>query len=251
MRRVIETMMPERMSRSLRRATQAFRQHSYRGRRFLDLDTRSREWACREEFFYNAFKALTFNGISGDYCEFGSHGCVTFRLAYQQSRRHGRRTKLWAFDSFAGFPQAADGKDDHPKWRQGGMNFSLDQFRQTCDLAGIAESEYRVVPGYFEESLASLPPEEAPKDICLAYIDCDMFTSTMTVLDFLRPRLKHGMIIAFDDYYCWSATQPSGERQAMRQAFPADGPWELVPYLPYGWHGASFMLESKSLASVD
>ena len=36
----------------------------------------------------------------------------------------------------------------------------------------------------------------------------------------------------------------------MRQAFPDDGPWELVPYLTFGWHGASFVLESKSLASV-
>ena len=53
----------------------------------------------------------------------------------------------------------------------------------------------------------------APTDIALAYIDCDLYSSTMPVLEFLLPRLKNGMIIAFDDYFCWSATQLSERAQ--------------------------------------
>ena len=102
-----------------------------------------------------------------------------------------------------------------------------------------------MVPGFYDESLPALGRDGGPQDICLAYIDCDMYTSTKTVLEFLAPRLKHGMIIAFDDYYCWSATQPSGERLAMRHAFPDDGPWELVP-VPDDWlGGASFVVEAR------
>jgi hypothetical protein len=41
-----------------------------------------------------------------------------------------------------------------------------------------------------------------------------MYSSTRTVLSFLESRLKHGMIVAFDDYFCWSSTQISGERRA-------------------------------------
>jgi O-methyltransferase len=241
--------MPPRVSRSLTRAARALQRGAYRSRSVLELDARAREYACREEFFFNAFKALSFNGIQGDYCEFGSHGCVTFRFAYQQSRRFGHRAKLWAFDSFAGFPESVGARDDHPKWKTGGMAFSLEDFKKTCGQFGIATSEYEVVPGFYEQSLATFAEGDAPQDICLAYIDCDMYSSTKTVLDFLRPRLKHGMIIAFDDYHCWSVTHPSGERQAMLEAFPDDGPWELVPYQTYGWAGASFVLESRSSAS--
>jgi hypothetical protein len=63
-----------------------------------------REKTCRQEFFYNAFKALAFNGIDGDYAEFGCWGGMTFALAYHESRRHQHQAKLWAFDSFAGLP---------------------------------------------------------------------------------------------------------------------------------------------------
>ena len=242
MRRIIKAMVPTRLRPSLLSL-------SDRARSVLELDINARERACREEFFFNAFKALSFNGIQGDYCEFGSHGCVTFRLAYEQSRRFGYRMKLWAFDSFAGFPASIGVKDDHPKWRKSGMAFPLDEFRATCARAGISESEYEVIPGFYEESLTKIAADQAPQDICLAYIDCDMYSSTKAVLDFLAPRLKHGMIIALDDYYCWSATHSSGERQAMRDAFPDDGPWELVPYHTFGWHGASFVVEARSQPS--
>jgi len=65
---------------------------------FFDVYVRERLY--RQEFFSNAFKALRFNGIDGDYAEFGSWGGLTFGLAYQESRRRGHSAKLWAFDSF-------------------------------------------------------------------------------------------------------------------------------------------------------
>lgn len=68
----------------------------------------------------------------------------------------------------------------------------------------------------------------------------------MSVLRFLRPRLKHGMILAFDDYHCWSSTQISGERRAVKDAFDTDKDWDLVPYIQYGWAGMSFVVESKN-----
>jgi hypothetical protein len=59
--------------------------------------------------------------------------------------------------------------------------------------------------------------------------------------------MKHGMIIAFDDYYCWSATQISGERMAMLEFFSENPEWVLSPYMQFGWHGQSFVVESRNL----
>jgi O-methyltransferase len=125
------------------------------------------------------------------------------------------------------------------------MAVTLEQFHAVCAKRGIPRDAYTVVPGFYEETLAAMAPEDEPRNIALAYVDCDLYSSTKTVLEFLRPRLKHGMIVAFDDYFCWSATQAAGERRAMRELAADDERWEWVPYVQYGWHGQSFVVEER------
>ena len=201
----------------------------------------------RQHFFYNAFKALTFNGIDGDYAEFGCWGGRTFALAYGEARRHGHGADLWAFDSFEGLPEQTDDKDDHPVWVEGNLATSLEGFHAICASNGIPRNKYHVVPGFYDQTLPALGSDGEPGNIALAYIDCDLYSSTMTVLEFLQPRLKHGMIIAFDDYFCWSSTQLSGERRAQLEFFSRNPQWNLLPYVQYGWHGQSFIVEDGSI----
>lgn len=213
----------------------------------IDDFERAREF--KREFFWAAFKALDFNGIDGDYVEFGSHGGATFRLAWDQIARRQLPRHLWACDSFAGLPDGVDQADVHPKWQRGAMATSVAAFRAICRRHGIPQDRYSLIEGYYEESLASLKADEGPTNIALAYVDCDLYSSTRTVLEFLRPRLKHGMVIAFDDYWCWSKDHPSGERTAMLEAFGAGDDWRLVPYRDYGWAGASFVVERATPGS--
>jgi hypothetical protein len=208
------------------------------------FDSPRREVACRREFFHNSFKALRFNGIDGDYAEFGSSTATTFGLAYHEVWRCGHPARLWAFDSFKGLPPPSP-DDAHPEWREGVMEITLEDFHAACARHGIPRDRYTAVPGYYHESLAAMAPEDEPRNIALAYVDCDLYSSTKAVLEFLRPRLKHGMIVAFDDYFCWSATQMAGERRAMLELVAADRTWEWVPYVQYGWHGQSFVIESR------
>lgn len=205
------------------------------------------EQKCRQEFFYNAFKALSFNGIDGDYAEFGSWGGMTFALAYHESRRYGLKSNFWAFDSFQGLPAPTTAGDEHPHWKKGAMATSLDEFHAICTSNGIPRDAYSVVPGFYDQTLTSLSPDDAPKNIALAYVDCDLYSSSKTVLQFLMPRLKHGMIVAFDDYFCWSASQISGERKAMLECFAENSRWALLPYMQFGWHGQSFVVEDKRI----
>lgn len=209
------------------------------------FDLYRRERLARRELFYNAFKALRFNGIDGDYAEFGSWGGQTFALAYAESRRHGHAARLWAFDSFEGLPEPREGRDEHPEWRRGKMATKLDEFHAICAANGIPRDVYEVVPGFYEDTLPTRAPSEAPANIALAYVDCDLYTSTKIVLEFLAPRLKHGMIVAFDDYFCWSPAHASGERTAWREHVAANDAWRWVPYVQYGWAGQSYVLEAR------
>ena len=213
-------------------------------------DIKFQERLDREAFFYKVFRALSFNAIKGDYVEFGCHGGTTFSLAYHSAQLHKHKAHLWAFDSFQGFPKQRDEEDDHPKWVEGRMSTSLQKFTDLCDERGLPRDAYTVVPGFYSDSLPALKQDEAPDNIALVYIDCDLYSSTQDVLKFLQPRLKHGMVIALDDYYCWSETQAAGERVALEEFMEENPGWELIPYLQFGWHGLAFVLHSKDVKAV-
>lgn len=210
---------------------------------FVSADLGRYEMLERKAFLRRAFTYLAFNEIPGDYVEFGSHGAMTFRLAWSAMRLTGVHRHLWAFDSFAGLPAPADPRDRHPRWQPGTMAQRLDDFHAACLAHGIPPGDYTAVAGFYDETLAPTSNRRLPDTIALAYVDCDLYSSTAAVLGFLRPRLRGGMLIAFDDWFCDSADGPSGERVAASEAFAAETAWRFVPYLPIGWHGMSFVVE--------
>ncbi len=237
----------ERLFRVLRRIVQPTVDGAVRDY-FFDVYLRERLY--RQEFFFNAFKALRFNGIGGDYAEFGTARGTTFAMAYHEARRRGHQARLWAFDSFEGLPPAQDAADEHPEWEPGRMATGLDEFHRICAKNGIPRDAYAAVPGLYEQTLASMSPRDEPTDIALAYIDCDLYTSAKTVLEFLEPRMKHGMIVALDDYFCWSPSEISGERKALLEFVSDDKTWEWTPFVQYGWHGESFVIEARRLTEA-
>jgi O-methyltransferase len=213
---------------------------------------RRHEYAGRYEFLRKAFTALEFNGIAGDYAEFGCCGAMTFSMAYRilaTYLRDGASCHLWAFDSFQGLPEPSAAEDAHPEWVRGAMCTGLDEFHLLCRSRGIPRAAYTTVAGFYEQSLVEGAPGPRPAKIRLAYIDCDLYTSTRAVLRFLLPRLQPGMILAFDDYYCCSSRLPSGERLAVAEAFSDHPQWRLLPYIQFGWHGMSFFVEEAGIGA--
>jgi O-methyltransferase len=211
-----------------------------------------------QSFFRDAALALAINGITGDYVEFGAWGSKSLSLAHEAITLSGASRHLWAFDSFVGLPEAADPRDVHPQWGAGGQGLGwtgpgptgqegVEAFHAACAKMGIPRDAYTAVEGFFEDTLPALGTDGAPADIALAYIDCNMYSSTVSVLDFLAPRMKHGMIIGVDDYECWSPTDVSGERAALHE-FQRDHPeWRLRRYKDVHWGGVSFVVEHAHL----
>jgi hypothetical protein len=203
------------------------------------------ERAAQYEFLFKAFKVLKFNGIDGDYAEFGCFSGVTFAFAYHIAKKLDIKTHFWAIDSFCGLPPQQTTADEHQKWVAGTMAIGIDKFHQACKARGLSIRDYSIIEGYYEECLSKLAESDQPVNISLAYVDCDLYSSTKAVLNFLRPRLKHGMIIAFDDYFCWSDTQSAGEKRALLEFLNENENWIFTPYLTFGWHGNSFVVEKN------
>ena len=201
-------------------------------------------------FFLDAFVALQVNGISGDYAEFGCHTGGSFQAAYHAQRELGVHRHMWAFDSWGSLPDDHP-RDSHPGWQLGaGGAGGVDNFHAACAHNGVARDAYTTVEGYYRDSLPPRGSDGAPADIALAYIDCDLYSSAVDVLEFLAPRLKHGMIVAFDDYYCWTPKDASGERVAMHEFLTAHAQWNFHRYKDIHWSGTSFVVERSDALSA-
>jgi hypothetical protein len=115
--------------------------------------------------------------------EFGVHqGTTIERIAARVAGPvHG-------FDSFEGLPE------EWGEFRKKGR-FSLGGVPPP-----IAAPNAVLHKGWFSETL---PPFLAahPAPVRFAHIDCDIYSSTKTVLDALQPRLIPGSIVVFDEYF--------------------------------------------------
>lgn len=203
-------------------------------------------------FFYDAWVSQWVNGISGDYVEFGSWGGNTMHQAYRAMLRAGMNRHMWAFDSFQQLPPATDDRDYHPGWSPGAGEGQggVQKFHEACDRHGIPRDAYTAVEGYFDTTLPPLGADQPPNDISIVYIDCNMYSSTVTVFEFLSTRLKHGMIVAFDDYFCWSPDRVSGERSAFDEFRLAHPQWHFERYKDVHRAGVSFVVYHADQVAV-
>jgi O-methyltransferase len=213
--------------------------------RALPSDIYLYEMPQRKELFRRAFQYLAFNGIEGDYAEFGCFGAMTFRMAWSAGMVTGYTGHLWGFDSFDGLPDTDDPHDRHPRWTANWLAMSAEEFTDTCVRDGVPADRFTVVPGFYADSLAPTAVGGRPERINFAYVDCDLHSSTVDVLTFLESRLVPGAVVAFDDWFCYSPTGPSGERVAALEHF-SQSKWSLVPFVQYGWHGRSFLVEDRT-----
>ena len=93
--------------------------------------------------------------------------------------------KVFGFDSFIGLPE---------NWE----NTICD--KGSFDLQGAVPiiDGVQFFSGWFEDSIPHYLKEAEP--IALLHIDCDLYSSTMTVLEMLRPYIVKDTIIVFDEW---------------------------------------------------
>ncbi|MEF3281016.1 MAG: TylF/MycF family methyltransferase [Elusimicrobiota bacterium] len=93
---------------------------------------------------------------------------------------------VYGFDSFEGLPEF---------WRDGFPKeaFALNNLPQV-------EKNVKLIKGLFEETLPLFVQKEKRK-IAYLHIDCDVYSSTKTVFNFLKNQIVSGTVIVFDEYF--------------------------------------------------
>jgi predicted O-methyltransferase YrrM len=119
--------------------------------------------------------------IDGFIAEFGVFSGTSINML---ASVYSSRT-IYGFDSFEGLPHSVG------LFRAGefSMNHQLPEVRPNV----------RLIEGWFNETLPPFLKARPNEKAALLHIDCDLYSSTKTVLELLRDRIVPGTIIVFDE----------------------------------------------------
>jgi hypothetical protein len=136
--------------------------------------------------------ALTLAPSGGMALEFGVFTGSTLKVIANARAKKS----VYGFDSFQGLPEA---------WRPGfpAGTFTMDALP---DVPGA-----ELIVGIFDDTLPGFVAEN-PGPVAFLHVDCDLYSSTKTVLDLVGPRLHPGSIIVFDEYFNYPGWQDHEHR---------------------------------------
>jgi predicted O-methyltransferase YrrM len=199
--------------------------------------------------------------IDGDIAEFGTgYGTTAVFLAAAMADASLAPVAPWAasqatqvrqlhlFDSFQGLPSITHPLDIAAGWKEGLFrDKSAPELRRMVEKY-LAGDRIVVHAGWFKDTLTSIP---ANKKFSLLHIDCDIYESTIEVLDFLFAgrHLSNGCAVFFDDWNCGGASPALGERRAWREIVEK----YRVDYSDsgdYGTYGHKFLVHVNDSTSV-
>jgi len=152
--------------------------------------------------------------------------------------------KFAAFDSFEGLPkpEGIDAVAGYTgNFHEKEFSCSEEEFLAHMEAAGVDLSRILAVKGWFDETLA--PPDTAQyglEKIAAAWIDCDLYKSTVPVLNFLTTRLSTGSVIVFDDWRNFRNQPDFGEQKAVSEWLARNPGIKLRELFAYGWYGMVF-----------
>ena len=118
------------------------------------------------------------------------------------------------FDSFAGLPE---------KWKSGEPAGSYSTHGRMPATAGHVQLHQ----GWFEETLPVFAAQLA-SPIALLHVDCDLYSSTRTVLQHLGPHLATGSLLVFDDFLAYEGFEEHVFRAAQEYFSASRQRFELV-----------------------
>jgi len=138
---------------------------------------------------------------------------------------------VWGFDSFEGLPE--DWRDRFPQGTYAVKKMS--RMRRNV----------RLIKGFYDETLDPFLREHPGKARFL-HIDCDLYSSTRTVLDAFAGRIQPGTVVVFDEYFNYPGWQ-EGEYRAFAEFVEKTGVgFEYLGYCRYGEQAAVRIIGDQS-----
>lgn len=185
------------------------------------------------------------SNVPGDIAEFGTQTGHTARVISLAMQSFCPGRKLHLFDSFLGLPDVNNPVDGSTPdvvsgvWGAGQL-VGITQKRLSQLVSPI---QHVIHAGWFKDTVDVL----AGANLAMVHIDCDLYESTMDVLDGMKKHglFQDGQIILFDDFNCNRASEKFGQRAAFEHLKNSGVAFRFELLGFYGWAGACFVVHSN------
>ena len=166
----------------------------------------------------------------------------------------GRLTHLYGFDSFEGLPELSpedqQALEHMPSFHQGNYKSGPQDFVRTSILAntgGLKAEQLTMVPGFYEKSLPQFDKASLhDKGPCLlAHVDCDLYSSSCEVFEFLDDIVDTGTWLFLDDYWCYKGSPKHGQRKAFEEWMSKSKRVGATEYCSYNGFSKAFIMHRK------
>jgi O-methyltransferase len=209
--------------------------------------------------------------VEGDYLEFGVFAGASFINAYyilrdvfiQHQKLHAGRTKddaakikrIWdnmrffAFDSFQGLPEPNGVDKKTNSFSVGKYTYTEKAFHENLIKKNVPLKKVVTIAGWFEETCTVETIKKfGMKKASIIHVDCDLYESAKTALEFVKPLLTDGTIIIFDDWYCFRGNPNLGEQRAFNEWKATMKDWIFTEYQKEGPWRNSFIASKRNVA---
>ena len=210
------------------------------------------KYSPKEEVLRDAMKFASSSRIPGDYLEFGVKKGGSFSAAYHLAQRTGIENPsyglptmhFYAFDSFKGLPEITETDEDEDlTFQQGDFAYSKREFVETLRTDRVDLAKVTIVPGWYKDVLNKVTSEKLSLTLAaVIYIDCDLYTSTVCVLDFIAAYVQDGTVLIFDDWYSFRGNPNRGQQRAFGEWLTNHPEYHAGPFSRFGFHGHSFIM---------
>lgn len=137
------------------------------------------------------------------FIEFGVYQGHSILQYYSYYLQNDIEPDFYGFDSFEGLPE--EKLDPHSPWHTGQFNLDGQINPELLNKKGI-----NIIKGWFGETLNDeFLNKIQNKKIGLIHIDCDIYSSTLEVLEFLvkNKLLSDGTLLVYDDWGAWKQVE--------------------------------------------
>ena len=105
---------------------------------------------------------------------------------------------------------------------------------------------YRLVPGFFRDSLKVGPGHYGIDKSRIVFIDSDTYSSASEALTFCLPTVQEGTFVVLDDDYSYRGSEERGVARAFAE-FVQQGRLKVRHVFTYGMGGAVYIVSGKTV----
>jgi len=163
------------------------------------------------------------------------------KKSFNTSKKIERR--FFAFDSFKGLPKVKTIDEGDARFDEGRYYCSKEDFKNNLLQNQIDLNNVSIIEGFYEDILKEeLKDKINLNKAAIVFIDCDLYSSTKYVLDFIKNLVNNGTIIIFDDWFTYKGDPNKGGQRACKEWIEKNKNIKLIPYKSFHAYQMSFIV---------